>query len=113
MKRTIFFLILFSTTIFGSIAKPFYPDKYEQSLPRIANVSTWPTNQRLPDLFKKYVDRIDIKVWNTTDVITIESSDHGLKVLDELREFYIPTYAEDLKREEEVQNKYRLATTEN
>src|SRR5215217_4018154 len=36
MKQTIFFLILFSTTIFGSIAKPFYPDKYEQSLPRIA-----------------------------------------------------------------------------
>src|SRR4051812_35243203 len=36
MKHTIFFLILFSTTIFGSIAKPFYPNKYGQSLPRIA-----------------------------------------------------------------------------
>jgi len=77
------------------------------------NVSTWPTNQRLPDLFKKYRDRIDIKVWNTTDVITIESRDPDLKVLDVLREFDIPTYAADLKREAEVQNKYRLATTEN
>src|SRR3954466_6841513 len=35
MKHTIFFLILF-TTIFDTIAKPFYPNKYEQSLPRIA-----------------------------------------------------------------------------
>jgi len=71
------------------------------------NVSTWPTNQRLPDLFKKYGDKIDIKVWNTTDVITIESRDPKLKVLNVLQEFDIPTYAADLKNEAEVQNKYR------
>jgi hypothetical protein len=71
------------------------------------NVSTWPTNHELPEMFKKYGDRIGIKVWNTTDVITIESRDPRLKVLNVLKEFGIPTYAEDLKNETEVQDKYR------
>jgi beta-ureidopropionase len=73
------------------------------------NVSTWPTNHALPGLFKKYGDRLGIKVWNTTDVITIESRDPGLKVLNVLKEFNIPTYAEDLKNEKEVQDKHRPA----
>ena len=73
------------------------------------NVSAWPTGERLSDLFKKYGDRIGIKVWSTTDVITIESRDPGLKILNVLKEFKIPTYADDLRNEEEVQVKYRLA----
>ena len=73
------------------------------------NVSSWPTNHALPGLFKKYGDKLDIKVWSTTDVITIESRDPGLKVLNVLKEFNIPTYADDLKNEKEVQDKYRPA----
>lgn len=71
------------------------------------NVTTWPTNGQLPDLFKKYGDRLRIKVWGNTDVITIESRDPQLKVLSVLKEFEIPTYANLLKNEAEVQNKYR------
>ncbi|MEP6595535.1 MAG: carbon-nitrogen hydrolase family protein [Ginsengibacter sp.] len=73
------------------------------------NVTTWPTNGNLPDLFKKYGDRLRIKVWGNTDVITIESRDPGLKVLDVLKEFKIPTYSDLLKDETEIQNKYRIA----
>jgi len=73
------------------------------------NVTTWPTNGNLPDLFKKYGDRLAIKVWGSTDVITIESRDPQLKVLSVLKEFGIPTYAALLKNETEVQNKYRPA----
>jgi hypothetical protein len=76
-----------------------------------ANVTTWPTNGQLPDLFKKYGDRLRIKVWGTTDVITIESRDPQLKVLNVLKEFEIPTYAELLRNETDVQNKYRPGIT--
>lgn len=71
------------------------------------NVTTWPTNGLLPGLFKKYVERLGVKVWGNTDVITIESHDPLLKVLDVLKEFEIPTYGDLLKNETEVQNKYR------
>jgi hypothetical protein len=73
------------------------------------NVSTWPTNQQLPKMFKKYGNKLGVKVWSTTDVITIESRDPGLKVLNVLKEFNIPTYADDLRNEKEVQDKYRAA----
>jgi beta-ureidopropionase len=71
------------------------------------NVTTWPTRDRLPDMFSKYGKRLGIKVWDRTDVITIESLDPDLKVRDVLQEFKIPTYAELLKKETEVQSKYR------
>jgi beta-ureidopropionase len=71
------------------------------------NVTTWPTRDKLPDLFKKYGDRLRIKVWGNTEVITIESRDPQLKVLTVLKEFEIPTYAELLITETAVQNKYR------
>jgi beta-ureidopropionase len=71
------------------------------------NVTTWPTRDRLPDVFSKYGNRLGIKVWGSTGVITIESRDAALKVADVLKEFKIPTYAELLKNETDVQNKYR------
>lgn len=71
------------------------------------NVTTWPTRDRLPDLFSKYGNRLGIKVWNRTDVITIESRDPELKVANVLKEFNIPTYAELLRNETAVQEKYR------
>ena len=73
------------------------------------NVTTWPTNGELAGLFKKYRERIRIKAWGNTEVVTIESRDPDLKVLDVLKEFKIPTYAALLKNETEVQNKYRIA----
>jgi predicted amidohydrolase len=74
------------------------------------NVSTWPTNQQLPKMFKKYGDRLGIKVWDTTDVVTIESRDPELKVMDVLKEFKIPTYADELRNEKEIQDNYRRAS---
>ena len=71
------------------------------------NVTTWPTRDRLPDVFSKYGTRLGIKVWDRTDVITIESLDPELKVATVLKEFDIPTYADLLKKEIEVQEKYR------
>jgi len=43
-------------------------------------------------------------------VITIESRDPLLIVMDVLKEFEIPTYADMLRDETEIQNKYRLGT---
>lgn len=71
------------------------------------NVSTWPTNGNLPELFKKYGDRLRIKVWGNTDVITIESREPQLKLSNILKEFEIPNYTDYLKYEAEVQDKYR------
>ncbi|HMI65393.1 MAG TPA: hypothetical protein VK517_05120, partial [Cyclobacteriaceae bacterium] len=71
------------------------------------NVTTWPTCDRLPDVFKKYGTRLAIKTWGKTQVITVESRDPLLKVQDVLKEFEIPTYADMLKEETEIQNKYR------
>ena len=71
------------------------------------NVTTWPTRDRLPDVFSKYGNRLGIKVWGNTGVITIESRDAELKVADVLKEFEIPTYAELLKKETVVQSQYR------
>jgi predicted amidohydrolase len=71
------------------------------------NTPTWPTRDRLPELFNKYGNRLEIKVWDNTDVITIESQDPRLKVLDVLKEFDIQSNDELLRTTEETQNKYR------
>lgn len=73
-----------------------------------ANADTWPTNDRLPDLFKKYGSRLGIKVWDNTGVITIESFDPGIKVREVLKEFEILTIEENVMASEVVQDKYRL-----
>jgi beta-ureidopropionase len=72
------------------------------------NADTWPTNDRLPELFGKYGNRLGIKVWDNTGVITIESLDPGLKVRDVLKEFNIMTIEENVMASEVVQDKYRL-----
>lgn len=72
------------------------------------NSDTWPTNERLPDLFKKYGQRLGIKVWDNTGVITIESLDPALKVKDILKEFKIQTIEENIKTSQDVQDKFRL-----
>jgi beta-ureidopropionase len=71
------------------------------------NAPTWPTRDRLPELFSKYGNRLEIKVWDTTDIITIESRDPRLKVTDVLTEFDIRSNDELIYATEETQNKYR------
>ena len=71
------------------------------------NADTWPTNERLPDLFNKYGSSLSIRVWDNTGVITIESLDSGIKVRDVLKEFEILTVEENVKASEVVQDKYR------
>ena len=73
------------------------------------NTPTWPTNDHLPALFKKYGNRLGVKVWGNTDVITIESRDPALNVLNVLKEFGIVSYPELLKNDTAIQNKYRPA----
>jgi beta-ureidopropionase len=68
----------------------------------------WPARDRLPELFKKYGNRLAIKDWDYTDNITIESRDPELKVSDVLKEFDIQSYDEIISTTEETQNKYRL-----
>ena len=72
------------------------------------NADTWPTNNRLPDLFNKYGSSLGIKVFDNTGVITIESLDPHVKVRDVLKEFEIQTIDEGVLASEIVQDKYRL-----
>ncbi len=72
------------------------------------NADTWPTNERLPDLFNKYGSSLGIKVFDNTGVITIESLDSKIKVRDVLNEFKILTVDENVKASEVVQDKYRI-----
>jgi beta-ureidopropionase len=72
------------------------------------NVDAWPTNGRLPDVFKKYGNRLEIKVWDNTGVVTIESHDPAVNVRDVLKEFRIQTSEEIYQKTLEVQKKYRL-----
>jgi len=72
------------------------------------NLTTWPTNGSLPRIFKKYGNRLGIKVWDANDVITMESHDPQLKVSDVLKEFKMTSYAEELRIADEIQHKYRL-----
>lgn len=72
------------------------------------NAPTWPTRDKLPALFKKYGNRVRVKVWGNTDVITLESRQPGLRISDVLKEFGIITKAALLEGETDVQNKYRI-----
>jgi predicted amidohydrolase len=72
------------------------------------NADTWPTNDRLPDLFNKYGSSLGIKVWDNTGVITIESLDPRVKIKDVFKEFNILTIYENVTASEVVQDKYRL-----
>jgi len=71
------------------------------------NVTIWPARNRLADLFSKYRERLGVKVWGNTGIITIESRDPELKVTNVLKEFDITPYAEFFEKETAVQNKYR------
>jgi len=79
-------------------------------------VPTFPGKYRIPDILKKYEERVKIRVFRDTGGgagtgaghITIESLDPDLFVRDILKEFEIPTYREEIKESEEIQARYRL-----
>jgi len=71
------------------------------------NLTEWPACGALPDLFKKYGQQLNIKVWDRTDVITIESVDPDLKLATVLTEFNIETSAEMIRKQTEVQDAHR------
>ena len=75
------------------------------------NVDIWPANRQIPALYKKYGNRIGIRVWTSTDIITIESRDPQLKLSSVLKEFDIPVLSEYLKSETGIQDKYRSANS--
>jgi predicted amidohydrolase len=79
-------------------------------------VPTFPGKYSVPDILKKYKERVKIKVFRDTGGgagtgaghITIESLDPDLFVRDMLEEFDIPTYRAEIKESEEIQARYRL-----
>ena len=72
------------------------------------NTCTWPTNDKIPEIFKKYGPRLEIKVRDNTSIITIASLDPEIKVMDVVREFELSTVDENIKSSEDAQIKYRL-----
>lgn len=72
------------------------------------NTCTWPTNNKIPEIFKKYGSRLEVKVHDNTSIITIASLDPGIRVMDVVREFGLSTVDENIRTSEEAQVKYRL-----
>lgn len=72
------------------------------------NTDTWPTNGKLPEIFRKYGSKLEIKVRDNTGIITIASLDPEIKVRDVAREFGLRTVDENIRTSEEAQVKYRL-----
>ena len=68
----------------------------------------WPQVQRFPEIEKKYGNRLRIKIYHPENWATIESRDPELKVKEVLKEFGLPTLAEQLKEATEIQDQYRL-----
>jgi predicted amidohydrolase len=72
------------------------------------NTCTWPTNDKIPEIFRKYGSKVEIKVRDNTSIITIASLDPDLKVMDVVKEFKLATVEENIRTSEEAQVKYRL-----
>lgn len=73
------------------------------------NADVWPANTRIAELYKKYGNRIGVRAWTNTDVITIESLDPGLNILNVIKEFDIPVFSEYIKSETDIHAQYREA----
>jgi hypothetical protein len=71
-------------------------------------VDTWPTNEVLPEIFRKYGHKLKFRIWDNNWTATVESLDPDLKIQDVFREFKITPTEELYRRTEEVQKKYRL-----
>jgi predicted amidohydrolase len=72
------------------------------------NTCTWPTNDKIPEIFRKYGSGLEIKVWDNTSIITITSLDPAIRVMDVVKEFGLQTVEENIRTSEEAQVKYRI-----
>lgn len=72
------------------------------------NTCTWPTNDKIPEIFRKYGSKLEIKVRDNTSIITIASLDPEIKVREIVNEFGLQTVEENIRTSEEAQVKYRL-----
>jgi predicted amidohydrolase len=75
------------------------------------NVDVWPANEKIADLYKKYGNKVGVKVWDTTDVITIENRDPQLDLAAVLKEFDIQVFSKYLQSETLIHDKYRVANS--
>ncbi len=71
-------------------------------------IDSWPTNEILPEIFSKYSDKLNFRIWDNNWTATVESRDPDIKIQDVFKEFNITPTEELYKRTEEVQKKYRL-----
>jgi len=73
-----------------------------------AFLEIWPQVLKFDDIQKKYGRKLRIKIYHPENWATIESRDPDLKVADVLKEFGLPTLAQQIKEATEIQDKYRL-----
>ena len=71
-------------------------------------IDSWPTNEILPDIFNKYGDKLNFRIWDNNWTATVESRDPEIKIQDVFKDFKITPTEELIERTEEVQKKYRL-----
>lgn len=69
----------------------------------------WPQTLKFKDIQQKYGRKIRLKVYHLENWATLESLDPGIKVLDILKEYDIPTYDEQLQQSARIQNQRRPA----
>jgi hypothetical protein len=71
-------------------------------------IHVWPYIRKVKDIREKYRDKVKIEIYHPENWITIESRDPEVFVHEILIEYEIPTYDGHLKKNEIVQDEYRL-----
>lgn len=67
-----------------------------------------PNIHKLDAIQKKYGRKVRLKIYHSENWVTLESLDAEIKIKNILWDYEIPTCKEQIKEEEEIQNKYRL-----
>jgi beta-ureidopropionase len=71
-------------------------------------IHVWPYIRKIKDIRAKYGPKVKIEIYHPENWITIESRDPYIKVKEILEEYGVLTYDEHLKKNELVQNTYRV-----
>ena len=71
-------------------------------------IHVWPYIRKVKDIREKYRDKIHVEIYHPENWITIESRSPDVMVHEILKEYEIYTYEGHLKKNEIVQNEYRL-----
>lgn len=70
-------------------------------------IHIWPQVRKFDAIRAKYGRRLRIRIWHPENWATLESVDPEVRVLDVLREFEMPTYAEQIADADAVQQARR------